>query len=98
MGSGYCTRDSSQDTRHPVQVVHAAGVVGLGVFGQEWLYEEKMEHINRLSCKIASVMILRFYPAVAMAMRALRKPSFFLQKFSRRLLTRDIQFSLDNDT
>ena len=41
MGSGYCARDSSENSRHSVQVVHATGVVGLKVFGQEWLHEEK---------------------------------------------------------
>lgn len=40
MGSGYCARDTSEDSRHSVQVVDAAGVMGLGVLGEEWLRKE----------------------------------------------------------
>lgn len=40
MRSGYGARDSTKDSRHSVQVVDAASVVGFGVLGQEWLWIE----------------------------------------------------------
>lgn len=46
---GYGARDTAEDSRHSVQVVDAASVVGLGVLGQEWLrmkHEWNRESIN----------------------------------------------------
>lgn len=43
MGSGNCTSDGTEDSRHSVQVVHPASVVGLGVLGQEWLRSTNIE-------------------------------------------------------
>lgn len=41
MRSGYSARNTTKDSRHTVQVVHAASVMSLGVLGQEWL---RIEH------------------------------------------------------
>lgn len=37
MRGGYSARDTTKDSRHTVQVVYAASVMGFGVLGQEWL-------------------------------------------------------------
>ena len=41
MRGGNSTRDTTEDSRHTVQVVYAASVVGFRVLGQEWL---RMKH------------------------------------------------------
>ena len=37
MRGGYCACDTTKDSRHTMQVVYAASVVGFRVLGQEWL-------------------------------------------------------------
>ena len=37
MRGGYSACDTTKDSRHAVQVVYAASVVGFRVLGQEWL-------------------------------------------------------------
>ena len=60
MRSGYGARDSTKDSRHSVQVVDAASVVGFGVLGQEWLWIEhdwKENQINFQANNITSTFL-----------------------------------------